>query len=283
MATLEVPESGRGNPDGWRALIRPPHLGPMLVLAGGVALYAINVYLTTSLLPSAVEEIGGSRLYAWNTTVFLLASVMSSVLVGRLLASRSGRVAYLLAIGLFVVGTLICAAAPTMVVLLLGRAVQGFGGGLLAGLAYALIRSTLPAALWSRGSALVSAMWGVGTFIGPALGGAFAQYGSWRGAFWALALVGLLIAAAVPLVLSTARTGEGPAGFPLVALILLSAAALVISVASLIATPTVSVLGVLLGAGLVVAFLGYERRAQRAPSRVRVLPAATFAGRSALP
>ncbi|MFE3292853.1 hypothetical protein ACFXGJ_19080, partial [Rhodococcus sp. NPDC059234] len=49
---------------GWRELLGPSYLGPMVVLAGGVALYAINIYLTTSLLPSAIDEIGGARFYA---------------------------------------------------------------------------------------------------------------------------------------------------------------------------------------------------------------------------
>lgn len=256
---------------GWRALLRAPHLGAMVVLAGGVGLYATNVYLTTSLLPSAIRDIGGERLYAWSTTVFLLASVASSVVVGRLLTAAGGRGAYLTAIGLFMVGTLVCACAPAMPVLLAGRAVQGAGGGLLAGLGYALLRSTLPPSLWSLGSALVSAMWGVGTFAGPALGGAFAEFGSWRGAFLALAVVGLVIASAVPRALTGARTSSAREPFPLVALLLLASAALVVGVASLASGWAVSLLGVSAGVVLVAAFVGYERRGP-----VRVLPALTF-------
>jgi MFS family permease len=272
--TISEKSSGAGT---WAELLGRRHLGAIVVLAGGVALYAINVYVTTSLLPTAVLQIGGERLYAWNTTVFLLASVASAVLVGSLLAAAGSRGAYLLALGLFLAGTLVCAVAPSMPVLLVGRAVQGTGGGLLAGLGYALIRAVLPARLWTRASALVSAMWGVGTFVGPALGGAFAEFGSWRGAFVALAVVTVLVGAVVPRALAGARTEAAPEPFPLVALILLASAALVVSVASVIATPVVGVLGVLLGLALIAAFLGYERRA-----RVRVLPAATYRGPSRL-
>jgi MFS family permease len=261
----------------WGELLGRRHLGAILVLAGGVALYAINVYVTTSLLPTAVAEIGGERLYAWNTTVFLLASVASAVLVGTLLASTGSRTAYLVALGLFLVGTVVCAAAPNMPVLLVGRAVQGAGGGLLAGLGYALIRAVLPARLWTRASALISAMWGVGTFVGPALGGAFAEFGSWRGAFVALAAAAVLVAAVVPRALAGARTEAASEPFPLVALVLLASAALVVSVASVIATPVVGGVGVLLGLALIAAFIAYERRAE-----VRVLPAATFRGPSRL-
>jgi MFS family permease len=261
----------------WGELLSRRHLGAMVVLAGGVALYATNVYLTTSLLPSAISDIGGERLYSWSTTIFLLASVMSSVLVSRLLASRGSRRAYLMAIGFFVLGTLLCAAAPSMPVLLLGRALQGGGGGLVAGLGYALIRSTLPSTLWARASALSSAMWGVGTFLGPVLGGAFAQFGAWRGAFLALAAVALAIAAIVPGALAATRPDASREAFPLIALMLLTTAALVVSVASVMATLAASAIGMAVGLLLIGAFVVYERRAT-----VRVLPATTFRGPSGL-
>ncbi|WP_245645490.1 MFS transporter [Pseudonocardia acaciae] len=259
----------------WAELLGRRYLGAMVVLAGGVALYATNVYVTISLLPSAIAEIGGERLYAWSTTVFLLASVVSAVLVSKALAGLGSRRAYLVALALFLAGTLACAIAPSMPVLLAGRAVQGVGAGLLAGLGYALIRSTLPARLWARASALLSAMWGVGTFVGPALGGAFAEFGSWRGAFLALAAASAGVAALVPRVLASSgtrgRDDVRPEPFPLVALVLLASAALVVSVASVIATPLASTVGVLVGLVLIAAFISYERWAS-----VRVLPADTF-------
>ncbi|MBY0286650.1 MAG: MFS transporter, partial [Mycobacteriaceae bacterium] len=63
---------------GWRELLGPKHLGASTVLAGGVALYATNEFLTISLLPSTVADIGGQRLYVWVTTVYLVASVMTA-------------------------------------------------------------------------------------------------------------------------------------------------------------------------------------------------------------
>jgi MFS family permease len=277
MTISEQPGGDTARAGTWGELLGRRHLGAVVVLAGGVALYAVNVYVTISLLPTAVGEIGGERLYAWNTTIFLLASVASAVLVGKILAGAGSRKAYLLALGVFLAGTLICAVAPSMPVLLAGRAVQGAGGGLLAGLGYALIRAALPAPLWTKASALISAMWGVGTFVGPALGGAFAEFGSWRGAFAALAVAAVLVGVIVPRALAGAEAEAQPEPFPLVALLLLASAALVVSVASVIATPEVSVAGVLIGLALIAAFIGYERHAG-----VRVLPAATFRGRSRL-
>lgn len=74
----------------WRELFSRRYRGAATVLAGGVAIYATNEFITMSLLPSAIDEIGGARLYAWVTTVYLVASVVGATTVGPVL-TRSGR------------------------------------------------------------------------------------------------------------------------------------------------------------------------------------------------
>ena len=111
------------------------------------------------------------------------------------------RVSFLLGLIVFGIGSVVCALAPGMEVLLVGRTLQGTAGGLLAGLGYALINTALPRSLWTRGSALVSAMWGVATVIGPTAGGLFAQFGLWRWAFGVMAILAVPMAVLVPRVL----------------------------------------------------------------------------------
>ena len=146
---------------------------------------------------------------------------------------------------------------------------QGGGGGLLAGLSYALIRSSLPAVLWAGGSALTSAMWGVGTFIGPAVGGLFAQFGLWRWAFLSLAVLAALIGAVVPFALPASRSSASPEPFPVVSLLLVVSAALLVSVASVVGGVALSAAGVLVAPLLVALSVRHERR-----SAARVLPSA---------
>jgi MFS family permease len=222
----------------WRELLGPRNLGASTVLAGGVALYATNEFLTISLMPSAVADIGGQRFYAWVTTVYLVASVVAATTVGPLLARLGPRLAYLLGLSVFGAGSLACALAPSMEILLVGRAVQGSAGGLLAGLGYAVINTALPRSLWVRASALVSAMWGVGTLLGPAAGGLFAQFGLWRWAFGALAILTVAMTALVPMVLPSREQVDGDetqAAFriPVWSLLLLGTAALLVSVAGI--------------------------------------------------
>ena len=126
--------------------------------------------------------------------------------------------------------------------------------------------------LWTKASALVSAMWGVGTLLGPAAGGLFAQFGSWRWAFGVLVLMAVLMAVLVPFTLP-ARTGDLPARdrIPVWSLLLLGSAALVVSVAGIPSNWIWT--AVLLGAGalLVAAFIVVDRRTSAA-----VLPPTAF-------
>lgn len=175
----------------WGMLLHGKNSLKSLALAGGVALHAINVYITITTLPSVVRDIGGLNLYAWNTTVFILASILFSAVTSRLLSKFAPRNSYLLATLCFLVGSVICATAPSMQILLFGRFVQGAGGGMLLALAYSLVRVMFPQPLWSRAMALMSSMWGISTLLGPALGGIFAEYDIWRGAFWSILVAGI--------------------------------------------------------------------------------------------
>jgi MFS family permease len=221
----------------WRELLGAEHVGTSVVLAGGVALYATNEFLTISLLPDTVAEIGGSRLYAWVMTLYLVGSVVAATMVNPMLVRVGARSSYLMGLALFGVSSLACGAAPDMVFLIAARASQGLAGGLLAGLGYAVINAALPRSLWTRASALVSAMWGVATVAGPATGGLFAQFGLWRWAFVAMAILTALMATLVPIALPAGRVGPSAETavlkVPLWSLVLIGAAALAISVAQI--------------------------------------------------
>lgn len=259
----------------WRQLLGGKYLGTSTVLAGGVALYATNNFLTISLLPSTVADIGGQRYYAWVTTVYLVASVMAATTVNPALAKFGPRVSYMLALSVFGIGSTACALAPTMEMLLVGRVVQGLGGGLLAGLGYAVINAALPQWLWTRASALVSAMWGVGTLLGPAAGGLFAQFGLWRWAFGALVAMTAAIVVLVPFVLPARQSVEPSeargARIPVVSLLLLGLAAMTVSVAGVQHNPVVMAGLVGLGALLVGVFVVVDRRRE-----AKVLPPSVF-------
>lgn len=258
----------------WRELLGRERIGTTTVLAGGVGLYATNEFLTISLLPSTVADIGGQRFYAWVVAVYLVGSVVAATLVNPLLMRFGPRASYLLTLTAFGAGTVACALAPSMELLLVARTVQGAAGGVLAGLGYAVINAALPKWLWTRASALVSATWGVSVIIGPAMGGVFAQLGIWRWAFGSLAIMTAAMAVLAPKVLPAGDKAPAPTAIsriPLWSLLLLGSAALAISVAG-VQNSVVATAGLLVAAVVLVAgFLVVDRRA-----RAAVLPRAAF-------
>ena len=77
---------------GWATLLSGSNGLRSLALAGGVILHAVNVYIATTILPSVVEDIGGIDYYAWNTTLFVAASILGSALSARLLISAGPQI-----------------------------------------------------------------------------------------------------------------------------------------------------------------------------------------------
>ncbi|MCG5220762.1 MFS transporter [Streptosporangium soli] len=266
MSTDSVPA-----PPSWRELLGPEHAGAAIVLAIGVLVGAVNIYLASSLLPTVVADIGGTGFYAWSMTIYLVAMVIATMLVSRLLGRWGNVGAYLLGFGVFLVGSLVCAVSPVMPALLAGRAVQGLGAGLLSGLGFAAIRSALPQRLWTRGNALMSAMYGVGNFVGPAIGGLFAQFGAWRPAFVVMAVIAAVCGLLVPRVLPRGERSDARAPVPVVSLLLVTAATAAVSLAGVLSDAVAMAAGIVVALLLVAGFVAYERR-----SELRVFPSTTY-------
>jgi MFS family permease len=259
----------------WRELWSSPYSRTTALVAGGVVLYSTNEFLTISMLPSTINEIGGERIYAWVTTLYLVGSVVAAATVNAVLHRVGAGIAFVAGFSVLGAGSLVCAAAPNMQILLVGRLFQGLAGGLLCGLSFAVINTVLPRRLWSRGSALTASTWGIGALLGPALGGFFAQFGAWRWAFGLLAMLSMGMALLAPGLLTT-DGAEQPADrdsvrVPIPSVILLGAAALTVSVASL-PHNTLATTGLLVFSALLIGvFLVVDRRMDTA-----VLPASVY-------
>ncbi|MCE2576468.1 MFS transporter [Komagataeibacter sp. FNDCR2] len=202
-------DMGNASTPTWRLLFSGANGAKSCVLAVGVALHAINLYMILAILPSAVKDIGGIRYYAWNETLFIVASIIGSSLSIHALGTLGPRRAYAMAAGVFALGALLCALAPSMGVMLWGRSFQGLGAGMLVSLAYAVIRLVFAEPLWTRAMGMLSSMWGIATLIGPAMGGLFAEIGAWRLAFWILCAGSLVFAIFAVRVLPPARAEAG--------------------------------------------------------------------------
>ena len=241
-------------------LFSPAHLPATLMLGGGVTLYAVETYITATVTPSIVRDIGGLALLSWVTTLYVAAAVLGAIFVAMRPRGIGLRTVYAAGALVFGAGSLICAAAPVMVILLAGRTVQGIGAGSLAGLAYAFVRFAYPEALWRKASTLYAAIWGVATLLGPTLGGLFSGGGDWRYAFVVLVPLGCLMAALAPLLLPRAEDDRADGKTPVWQILLLLAAVLLVSSAGTIERPFLKAALVALAVGAIAIMLFIERR-----------------------
>ncbi len=170
----------------WSALLEPRYALPACAVVLCTLSPAFGFFVTATVLPSVVAEIGGLALYAWASTAYAVASILGSA-GSLLIVRRAGTPATLIAAAaLLGAGTIACALAPSMPVLVAGRALQGLGGGMMTAAVHGVVREVFPEVLWPRMLATISAAWGIAAMSGPAVGGVFAGLGAWRGAFWVM-------------------------------------------------------------------------------------------------
>lgn len=245
---------------------------PLATLCLGVAIYALNGFLVTTALPTAVLQIGGLDLIAWSLTVYLVAAITAGAVAAVLKARLGARRALLLPAALFIVGTLLAASAGSMAQVLLGRLLQGAAEGVIAALCYALIPEMFPPHLVARVFGVEAVVWAVAAFGGPLAAGLLTEALSWRAAFLVSVPMALLFMALVLRVVprpdGVARAG---APIPLLRLLLCAAGIMLVALAGVQRAPwriaTLLVLALL----ALAALFGLDRR-----SRARLFPSGAF-------
>jgi MFS family permease len=171
------------------------HRGLTFGLVLGITLFAFENLAIITIAPDIAEALNGITLYGWIFTGFLLASLFSTVLGGEWADKYGASRPLLMGLTLFGIGLLVSGFAPNMVLLILGRVVQGLGGGAIITALYAALNLAYSDALRPRMIALMSSAWVVPALLGPALAGFIAEAFSWRILFWGI--VPLLFVVAV--------------------------------------------------------------------------------------
>jgi MFS family permease len=241
-------------------LLRREWLGPLAVLLGGILLHSMNVLMLATVLPTIVGELGGAALMSLPSTAFLASSIIAATCAGLGTAVFGARNTYCVGAAVFAAGAIVIALAPGMEWVIAGRFVQGFGGGLIAGVAYVLVRSTFPEAAWARVISLLSGMWSVAILVGPLAGGVFAKMGLWRGSFVMVAAIAVVLALGAFRVLPVARSAAKRATFPGVRLALVCAAIASSSSAAIAPSPIAKALLIALAVLFLAAMLRLDRR-----------------------
>lgn len=263
----------------WPAFLRSAHRSSLALVCLAVWLHAADSLIIATMMPAILADLGGAHLVAWSFTLYLVASITSGA-ASALLTLRYGlRLPMSLAAALFALGCLLSALAPSMPVMLLGRLLQGFGGGALVSFGFIAARQLFPAHFIPKAMASVSTAWGASAFIGPLLGGGFVEYATWRWGFVAFAAQALALSLWIALQKTDGTPAEHPAEapiFPWQRLLLLSLSVLLVAASGLTSSPLSLTLCLLLGS---LSFLLFLHR-DASSTRSRMFPRQAFSLRT---
>jgi len=162
-----------------------------------VALAALDVTVVATAMPTIVSELSGVSLYSWLISIYLLASTTSTPLFGQLADNWGRKPILIFGIALFTGASMLCAQATTMTQLIFFRGIQGLGAGAIMPMTMTIIGDLFSVEERAKYQGLFSAVWGVSSIVGPALGAVILKFWHWHGIFYINLPVGLVALAMI--------------------------------------------------------------------------------------
>lgn len=166
-----------------------------------VALFVFETLAVTTAMPTVARALHGMASYALAFAGTMAAAVVGMVAAGIMADERGPQAPLRLGIVWFAAGLLAAGLAPAMWVLLLGRIVQGFGGGLMSVALYVVVGRVYPTAMHARVFTAFAAAYALPAMIGPTISGLIVQHAGWRWVFLSVPVIAVGAAAAVGLAL----------------------------------------------------------------------------------
>jgi MFS family permease len=190
-----------------QGLFAPGRRGACLGAVALISMLAFEAIAVATAMPAVADALHGLPLYALAFGATLATSVIGMTVAGQLCDKRGPHRASLLGLAAFLLGLLLAGLAPSMGVLVLGRALQGLGSGVLGVALYVGVGRVVPARLHPRMFAMFAGAWVLPGLLGPAVASALVQWVGWRSVF--LAVAAAVPVAALAMLPALKRVGPG--------------------------------------------------------------------------
>lgn len=182
----------------------------IIILVGvllGLLLAALDQTIVSTAMPRIVAELQGIDLLSWVTTAYLLASTAMVPIYGKLSDLYGRKIILLFGVVVFLIGSMLCGIAPTMTMLVVFRAIQGFGAAALTSTAFAVPADLFVPAERPRYQGIFMAVFGLSSVIGPFVGGLLTDGPGWRWVFYVNLPLGLVALAFIALKMPRMHSG----------------------------------------------------------------------------
>lgn len=224
-------------PPRWGELLFGRWAGVSWTLCLGTGMHATAWYILATALPSAIEDVGGGSIISWVVSIYLIASIVTGSAAGLLKGRYGGRPVLLIACAVFLAGTAIAASAPSMPVVVLGRALQGAGEGVIWAVTTMLVKDLYPINAVPPMYAILAVVWALAALAGPLLSGILVELVSWRGALWSMAPLAVVFALLVMFALPAVAPRRAALSVPFGRLFVIGSGILVLSLGAASAEP----------------------------------------------
>jgi MFS family permease len=186
--------------DAGERLLGPTYRSLTIGIVALVLLVAFEAMAVTTVMPVAVRQLDGLSFYAWAFSGFMTASMFATIVAGEVCDRIGPLVPFVVGVLLFTGGLVVAGVAQTMLVFLVGRMVQGLGGGVLVVTLYVIVGRAFPGYLRPRVFAAISSAWVLPSIVGPVIAGSVTEHWTWR-----LVFLGLVPVAIAPVALVLPR------------------------------------------------------------------------------